>query len=140
MEASLRDMHTSMAVFAERATQRGDGKLDVIGIHNCRYVAEVPTKIDLTLALRFELDPLDYGAPQVIAVHILDADETELASVRTNTVTFDAPAEPGLPRAYDLVVPLSVQLNPGTWIFDVRVNDRSVARAPMQILVVAAPA
>jgi hypothetical protein len=130
-------MHTSMAVFAERATQRGDGKLDVIGIHNCRYVSEVPSKIDLTLALRFELDPLDYGSPHVIAVHILDADEAEIASVRTNTVTFDAPQEPGLPRAYDLVVPLAVGFpNAGTWMFDVRVNDRSVARAPMQIMVV----
>ena len=130
-------MHTSMAVFAERATERGDGKLDVVGIHNCRYVAEVPSKIDLTLALRFELDPLDYGTPHVIAVHVLDADETELASVRTNTVTFDAPDEPGLPRAYDIVVPLSVGFPAaGTWMFDVRVNDRSVARAPMQIMLV----
>jgi hypothetical protein len=134
-------MHTSMAVFAERATQRGDGKLDVVGIHNCRYVPEVPSKIDLTLALRFELDPLDYGAPQVIAIHIFDADETELVSIRTNTVTFDAPQEPGLPRAYDLVVPLTVGFpNAGTWIFDVRVNDRSEARVPMQIMLVTAHA
>ena len=130
-------MHTSMAVFAERATQRGDGKFDVVGIHNCRYVSEVPSKLDLTLALRFELDPLDYGGAHMIAVHILDADETELASVRTNSVTFDAPDEPGLPRAYDLVVPLAVQFpGTGTWIFDVRVNDRSVARTPMQIMLV----
>lgn len=134
-------MHTSMAVFAERATQRGDGKLDVVGIHNCRYVPEVPSKIDLTLALRFELDPLDYGAPQVIAIHIFDADETELVSIRTNTVTFDAPEEPGLPRAYDLVVPLTVGFpNAGTWIFDVRVNDRSVARVPLQVMLVTAHA
>jgi hypothetical protein len=130
-------MHTSMAVFAERAMQRSDGKLDVFGIHNCRYVSEVPSKIDLTLALRFELDPLDYGVSQVIAVHIFDADETELASIRTNTVTFDAPDEPGLPRAYDLVVPLAVGFpSAGTWIFDIRVNDRSVARTPMQIMLV----
>jgi hypothetical protein len=130
-----------MAVFAERATQRGDGKLDVVGVHNCRYVPEVPSKIDLTLALRFELDPLDYGAPQVIAIHIFDADETELVSIRTNTVTFDAPDEPGLPRAYDLVVPLTVGFpNAGTWIFDVRVNDRSVARVPLQVMLVTAHA
>lgn len=134
-------MHTSMAVFAERATQRGDGKLDVIGVHNCRFVAEVPSKLDLTLALRFELDPLDYGAPQVIAIHIVDDDEKELASLRTTTVTFDAPGEPGLPRAYDLVVPISIAFpNAGTWTFDVRVNDRSVARAPMQIMLVTATA
>jgi hypothetical protein len=130
-----------MAIFAERATQRGDGKLDVIGVHNCRFVAEVPSKLDLTLVLRFELDPLDYGAPQVIAIHIVDDDENELASLRTTTVTFDAPAEPGLPRAYDLVVPISIAFpNAGTWIFDVRVNDRSVARAPMQIMLVTATA
>jgi len=130
-------MHTSMAVFAERATQRGDGKLDVIGIHNCRYVSEVPSKLDLTLALRFELDPLDYGVAHMIAVHILDADESELAHARTNTVTFDTPDEPGLPRAYDLVVPLAVLFpGAGTWMFDVRVNDRSVARTPLQIMLV----
>lgn len=134
-------MHTSMAVFAEKATQRGDGKLDVVGIHNCRFISELPSKLELTLALRFELDPLDYGAPQVIAVHIVDDDETELANLRTNTVTFDAPAEPGLPRAYDLVVPITIAFpNAGTWIFDVRVNDRSVARAPMQIMLVTATA
>ena len=134
-------MHTSMAVFAEKATQRGDGKLDIVGIHNCRYVSEVPSKLELTLALRFELDPLDYGAPQVIAVHIVDDDERELASLRTNTVTFDAPDEPGLPRAYDLVVPISIVFpGAGTWIFDIRVNDRSVARAPMQIMLVTAAA
>jgi hypothetical protein len=130
-----------MAVFAEKATQRGDGKLDILGIHNCRYVSEVPSKIELTLALRFELDPLDYGAPQVIAVHIVDDDEQELASLRTNTVTFDAPDEPGLPRAYDLVVPISIVFpGAGTWMFDIRVNDRSVARAPMQIMLVTAAA
>lgn len=130
-------MHTSMAVFAEKATQRGDGKLDVIGIHNCRFVSDISAKVDLTLALRFELDPLDYGASQVIAVHIVDDDEAEAAVLRTNAVTFDAPEEPGLPRAYDLVVPISVSFpKAGTWIFDVRVNDRSVARAPMQVMVV----
>jgi hypothetical protein len=134
-------MHTSMAVFAEKATQRGDGKLDVAGVHNCRFVSEIPAKLELTLALRFELDPLDYGAPQVIAVHIVDDDEKEHASLRTNTVTFDPPAEPGLPRAYDLVVPISLGLpNAGTWIFDVRVNERSVARVPLQVMLVTAVA
>jgi uncharacterized protein DUF6941 len=128
-------MHTSMAVFAEKATQRGDGKLDVVGIHNCRYVAELPAKVDLTFALRFELDPLDYGAPQVIALHIVDDDDTELANLKTNTVTFDPPLEPGLPRAYDLVVPVSIVFPAtGTWTFDVRVNERSVARAPLLVL------
>jgi hypothetical protein len=128
-------MHTSMVVFAEKATQRGDGKLDVIGIHNCRFVTEIPSRLDLTLALRFELDPMDYGGSQVIAVHIVDDDENELATLKTSAVTFDAPEEPGLPRAYDLVVPINVVFpNAGTWIFDVRVNEKSVMRAPLQIM------
>jgi hypothetical protein len=130
-------MHTSMAVFAEKAVQRGDGKLDVLGVHNCRFVTELPARLDLTMALRFELDPLDYGASQIIAVHIVDDDEKELANLKTNAVTFDAPNEPGLPRAYDLVVPINIVFpTAGTWIFDVRVNDRSVMRAPMQIMLV----
>jgi len=134
-------MHTSMAVFAEKAVQRGDGKLDVLGVHNCRFVTEVPARLDLTLALRFELDPLDYGASQIIAVHIVDDDEKELANLKTNAVTFDAPNEPGLPRAYDLVVPINIVFpNAGTWIFDVRVNDRSTIRVPMQIMLVTAAA
>ena len=127
-------MHTSMAVFSEKATQRGDGKLDVLGIHNCRFVNELPAKVELTFALRFELDPLDYGASQVIAIHIVDDDDSELANLTTSTVTFEAPQEPGLPRAYDLVVPVSVTFpTAGTWIFDVRINGRSLARAPLLV-------
>jgi hypothetical protein len=128
-------MHASMAVFAERATQRSDGKLDVAGIHNCRFVTEMPAKVDLTFALRFELDPMDYGAPQTIALHIVDDDDTELANLKTAAVTFEPPVEPGLPRAYDLVVPVSIVFpTSGTWTFDVRVNDRSVARAPLLVM------
>jgi hypothetical protein len=128
-------MHTSMAVFAEAAKTRGDGKLDVTGVHNCRFVTELPAKLDLTFVLRFELDPLDYGAAQVIALHIVDDDDTELANLKTGTVTFDAPLEPGLPRAYDLVVPVNIVFpSSGTWIFDVRVNDKSVARAPLLVM------
>jgi hypothetical protein len=128
-------MHTSMAVFAESAKTRSDGKLDVTGVHNCRFVTELPTKLELTFVLRFELDPLDYGVSQVIALHIVDDDDTELANLKTGTVTFDAPLEPGLPRAYDLVVPVSIVFpSSGTWIFDVRVNDKSVARAPLLVM------
>lgn len=124
-----------MAVFAESAKTRSDGKLDVTGVHNCRFVTELPTKLDLTFVLRFELDPLDYGVSQIIALHIVDDDDTELANLKTGTVTFDAPLEPGLPRAYDLVVPVSITFpSSGTWIFDVRVNDKSVARAPLLVM------
>lgn len=129
-----------MAVFAESAKTRSDGKLDVAGVHNCRFVTELPTKVDLTFVLRFELDPLDYGTSQIIALHIVDDDDTELANLKTGTVTFDAPLEPGLPRAYDLVVPVSIAFpSSGTWIFDVRVNDKSVARAPLLVMLAGPP-
>src|SRR5437762_14146940 len=119
-------MHTSMAVFAESAKTRSDGKLDVTGVHNCRFVTELPTKLDLTFVLRFELDPLDYGGAQIIALHIVDDDDTELANLKTGTVTFDAPLEPGLPRAYDIVGPVSIVFPAwGTWTLDVRLIDKS---------------
>src|SRR5258708_7349925 len=128
-------MHTSMAVFAESAKTRGDGKLDVTGAHNCRFVTELPTKLDLTFVLPFEPDPLDNGAWKFTALTTVDDDDTELAKLKTGTVTFDAPLEPGLPRAYDLVVPVSIVFpSAGTWIFDVRVNDKSVARAPLLVM------
>lgn len=128
-----------MAVFAEKATQRGDGKLDVLGVHNCRFAVDLPARLDLVLALRFELDPLDYGAAQQIAIHVMDDDEHELVQLTASTLSFDAPDEPGLPRAYDLVVPLNIVLpSAGTWTFDVRVNDRSVARAPLQLMLASA--
>jgi hypothetical protein len=39
-----------------------------------------------------------------------------------------------LPLAYDLVVPLTVGFpRAGTWTFDVRVNDRAVARVPLRV-------
>lgn len=109
--------------------------MDVSGVHNCRFVTELPAKLELTFVLRFELDPLDYGVSQIIALHIVDDDDTELANLKTGTVTFDPPLEPGLPRAYDLVVPVSIVFpSSGTWIFDVRVNDKSVARAPLLVM------
>src|SRR3954467_14776470 len=101
-------MHTSMAVFAESAKTRGDGKLAASGVHNCRFVPGLPAKLDLTFVLRFELDPLDYGMAQIIALHIVDDDDTELANLKTGTVRRNAPLEPGLPRAYHLAVPVNI--------------------------------
>src|SRR5258708_33466639 len=125
-------MHTSMAVFAESEKTRGDGKLDVTGVHNCRFVTELPTKLDLTFVLRFELDPLDYGVSQIIALHIVDDDDTELANLKTGTVTFDAPLEPGLPRAYDLVVPVSIVFpSAGTPGIVAPGDDNNAARAAL---------
>jgi len=66
-------MHTSMAVFAESAKTRSDGKLDVTGVHNCRFVTELPTKLDLTFVV-FPLTPGPFEAlelledPYVLAV------------------------------------------------------------------------
>src|SRR4051812_40826761 len=121
-------MIAAIAVMAERAEVRKDGKLDLTGIYNCRYVPELPANVEMTLAMRFDIEPLDFGVHQNIAVHVMDEDHAEMVNLRASPVTFESPHAPGLPLAYDLIVPLSIRFpRDGTWIFDVRVNDRTIA-------------
>jgi hypothetical protein len=127
-------MIACVAVLAEHAQVRPDGKLDIRGVYNCRYAPELPAKLDVTLALRFDIEPLDFGAHQHIVVHIMDEDGSELVNLRASPISFESPHAPGLPLAYDLVIPLTIGFPiEGTWTFDVRVNDRSVARVPLRV-------
>jgi hypothetical protein len=127
-------MVSTIAVLAERAEVRSDGKLDVVGVYNCRYATSFPARIEVTLALRFDIEPLDFGVHQTIVVHIFDEDGGELVNVRANPVAFESPHAPGVPLAYDMIVPLTVGFPAeGTWTFDVRVNQRSLARVPLRI-------
>jgi hypothetical protein len=67
-------------------------------------------------------------------VHIIDDDSAEMVNVRATPISFESPATAGLPLAYDLILPLDVTFpREGTWTFDVRVNDRSLARVPLRI-------
>ena len=127
-------MIATVAVIAERAQVRPDGKLDVHGVYNCRYVPELPIKLDVMLALRFDVEPLDYGVHQSVSVHIMDEDGDEMVNLRASPVSFDAPRVPGLPLAYDLLLPLNVRFpREGTWTFDVRVNDHTAARVGLRV-------
>ena len=127
-------MIASLAVIAEHAQVRADGKLDVTGVYNCRYSPELPARFDVTLALRFDIEPLDYGEHQQIAVHIVDEDGSEMVNVRATPISFDSPKTAGLPLAYDMIVPLTVGFpRECTWTFDVRVNQRTVARVPLRV-------
>lgn len=127
-------MIATLAVIAEHAQVRADGKLDVTGVYNCRYSPDLPARLDVTMALRFDIEPLDYGAHQRIAVHIVDEDGSEMVNVRASPISFESPKTPGLPLAYDLIVPLTIVFpREGTWTFDVRVNDRTVARVPLRV-------
>ena len=82
-------MIATIAVIAEHARVRPDGKLDVTGVYNCRYVPELPTKLDVMLAMRYDVEPLDYGVHQNVSVHILDEDGGEMVNLRASAVTFD---------------------------------------------------
>ncbi|HEY4216417.1 MAG TPA: hypothetical protein VGM67_04730 [Gemmatimonadaceae bacterium] len=127
-------MIASIAVIAESAQVREDGKLDVSGVYNCRFSPSLPAKLGVTLAMRFDVEPLDYGTHQNISVHIMDEDSSEMVNLKASPVSFESPHSPGLPLAYDLILPLTVGFpREGTWTFDVRVNDRSVARVPLRV-------
>jgi hypothetical protein len=127
-------MIAAIAVMAERAHVRQDGKLDLTGVYNCRYVPELPGNVDLTLAMRFDVEPLDFGVHQNISVHVVDEDDAEMVNLRASPVSFNSTHAPGLPLAYDLIVPLNIHFpRDGTWIFDVRVNDRTIARVPLRV-------
>ena len=127
-------MIACIAVVAERAQVKEDGKLEISGVYNCRFAPALPARMEVTLALRFDIEPLDYGVSQNISVHIMDEDSSEMVNLRASAVTFDSPHAPGRPLAYDLIVPLTVGFpHEGTWTFDVRVNERTLARVPLRI-------
>jgi hypothetical protein len=133
-------MIATIAALAERAEVRKDGKLDISGVYNCRYAASLPEKLDVVLAMRFDIEPLDYGVKQNISVHIVDDDDAELVNLRATPVTFSAPQTPGLPLAYDLILPLAIRFpHEGTWTFDVRVNGRTTARSPLRVEIRTSP-
>ena len=96
-------MIATIAVIAERAEVRPDGKLDVVGVYNCRFTPNLPAKLDVTLAIRFDIEPLDYGVHQKISVHIMDEDGDEMVNLKATPVTFESPRRAGLPLAYDLI-------------------------------------
>jgi hypothetical protein len=94
----------------------------------------LPAKLDIMLAMRFDVEPLDYGAGQNVSVHIMDEDGGEMVNLRASPVSFDAPRVAGLPLAYDLLLPLTVGFpRDGTWTFDVRVNEQTVARVGLRV-------
>jgi uncharacterized protein DUF6941 len=127
-------MIATIAALAERAEVRADGKLDIVGVYNCRYTPTLPEKLEVVLAMRFDIEPLDYGVKQNISIHIVDDDGAELVSLRATPVSFAPPQTPGLPLAYDLILPLTIRFpHEGTWTFDVRVNGRATARSPLRI-------
>jgi len=127
-------MIASLAVIAEHAAVRTDGKLDVTGVYNCRYAPQLPARLDVTLALRFDIEPLDYGVHQHIAVHIVDEDGAEMVNVKASPISFESPPTAGLPLAYDLIIPLTVTFpREGTWTFDTRVNDHTLARVLLRV-------
>jgi hypothetical protein len=71
---------------------------------------------------------------QNISVHIMDEDSTEMVNLRASPVSFDSPHAPGRPLAYDLIIPLTVGFpHEATWTFDVRVNEKTLARVPLRI-------
>jgi hypothetical protein len=127
-------MIATIAALAERAEVRPDGKLDIAGVYNCRYTPALPERLAVVLAMRFDIEPLDYGVKQNISVHIVDDDDAELVSLRATPVSFAPPQTAGLPLAYDLILPLTVRFpREGTWTFDVRVNGRTTARSPLRV-------
>ena len=127
-------MKTSIAVVAERSRRGPNGKIDVLGAHNLRIAAAFPARMQVTLVLRFDVEPEDYGVPLRIVVHVLDEDDAELVHLAGTPITFESPSPPGLPLAHDLTLPISIEFpHQATWTFDVRVNDRSVARVPLRV-------
>lgn len=127
-------MIATIAAIVERAEVRSDGKLDVFGVYNCRFTPKLPAKLNVTLAIRFDIEPFDYGVHQNVSVHIMDEDGNETVNLRATPVTFESPRTAGLPLAYDLILPLSVNFpKDGTWTFDVRVNEKPAARVPLRV-------
>ncbi len=127
-------MKTSIAVIADRSRTGSNGKLDVLGAYNFRTAPSFPARMDVTLVLRFDVEPADYGVPQRMVIHVLDEDDAELVNLSGSPITFQPTEPPGLPLAFDQTVPISIAFpREGVWTFDVRMNERSMARVSLLV-------
>jgi len=89
-------MIATIAVIAEHAEVRADGKLDVSGVYNCRYGAGSPREARRHARDAVRHRTLDYGVRQDISVHIMDEDSAEMVNLRASPVSFESPHAPGL--------------------------------------------
>jgi hypothetical protein len=62
-------MIACIAVVAERAKVKEDGKLEISGVYNCRFSPELPAQMEVTLALRHRAAGLWGGAEHLGAHH-----------------------------------------------------------------------
>jgi len=131
-------MDVTLAALADAANISQEGKLNILGEFNQINVANVPAvHSSMTLILRLEAGPVEYGQQKHIDIKFVDADGTSLFDLQANEVEVPD-AGPG--KRARLVTVLNLQNTRlpsyGDYAFVVLVNGDPKATVPLEVCAV----
>ena len=128
-------MRILYALICEEATSREDGRLDAGGVFHQLYAPGFPAQQDsLVLALSIEWNDGETGRKH-FRIDLLDPSRSPCMTVNGHTDV--SPMPPGeAPPQTRLVLPMENVVFPaaGTYMFELEVDDETVALTPLHIV------
>lgn len=129
-------MDVTLAALADSANISQEGKLNILGEFNQIYASSLPVQHSaMSLVLRLEAGPVEYGQEKHIEIRLVDADGNSVLDVGTATVSVPN-AGPG--KRARLVTVLNIQNTLlegyGDYAFVVLVNGDEKATVPLELV------
>lgn len=128
-------MEVTSALLVEEVRKHEDGRVDLLGLFEDIYVADVPFILDnLSLFLDIELAPEDRGKKHVLEARLQDADGAPVQPARI--IRFDIPDEDAYPRPtaqLDLIFPNVPFTRFGAHHLDVILDGKTARRVYLSV-------
>jgi len=129
-------MEVTLAALADSANISQEGKLNILGEFNAIHVLKLPARHpSMSLVLRFEAGPAEYGQEKQISIRFMGADGNVVKDLATFPMTVPD-AGPGK-RARILTVQ-GIQdtelLRHGDYAFVVLINGDQKASVPLEVV------
>ena len=126
-------MQLRFAVIADSANVSREGKVNISGIFGMVNSAKFPAgHAGAQLVLAFEAHANEAGEKHAARILFADADGTRLAEM-TGEITIPEPGDPSEPIQLNLLLgmPVIPFPEPGSYAFDIFVDDRWVGSIPL---------
>ena len=129
-------MDVTLAALADSANISQEGKLNILGEFNQIYASSLPLQhAAMSLVLRLEAGPVEYGQEKQVEIRLVDADGISLLDVGTAKVSVPN-AGPG--KRARLVTVLNIRNTVlesyGDYAFVVLVNGDEKATVPLELV------
>ena len=129
-------MDVTLAALADSANISQEGKLNILGEFNQIFASSLPVQHSaMSLVLRLEAGPVEYGQEKRIEIRLVDADGSSVLDVGTAKVSVPN-AGPG--KRARLVTVLNIQNtileSYGDYAFVVLVNGDEKATVPLELV------